>query len=296
MAQVLGHRLGKPLTAAAMRQTIHRAREKFADLLIDEVARSLQTGDVERLEQELIDLGLFVLSGFLITVLLIEEHEKKGTISLRNFYKRRFLLGRVGGQHLAALRAMGRGHLILLQSGRFFCNDRNHPVDFAISLFQLLTSLIPSRAVQAVNVSLGIDLHAGKNLRPQHEQVGIIRDRAGHTQAIHLWSAARRQQFQPVGPEHQRIADAAVLEDRADRLAGGGIPEACLTIRRWNGVAAGWRPRVSASQKRVSPPAAICLLSSVFCSLSPVFCPWSSALSHCSLPTANRMLAGLRSR
>jgi peptidoglycan/LPS O-acetylase OafA/YrhL len=33
---------------------------------------------------------LFVLSGFLITVLLIEEREKKGEISLRNFYSRRF--------------------------------------------------------------------------------------------------------------------------------------------------------------------------------------------------------------
>jgi peptidoglycan/LPS O-acetylase OafA/YrhL len=34
---------------------------------------------------------LFVLSGFLITVLLIEERQKKGAISLRNFYRRRFL-------------------------------------------------------------------------------------------------------------------------------------------------------------------------------------------------------------
>jgi peptidoglycan/LPS O-acetylase OafA/YrhL len=34
---------------------------------------------------------LFVLSGFLITVLLIEERGKKGAISLRNFYRRRFL-------------------------------------------------------------------------------------------------------------------------------------------------------------------------------------------------------------
>jgi peptidoglycan/LPS O-acetylase OafA/YrhL len=34
---------------------------------------------------------LFVLSGFLITVLMIEEHEKKGDVSLRNFYRRRVL-------------------------------------------------------------------------------------------------------------------------------------------------------------------------------------------------------------
>jgi hypothetical protein len=41
-----------------VRQTLHRAREKFAVLLLDEVARSLQTDDLDRIEQELIDLGL----------------------------------------------------------------------------------------------------------------------------------------------------------------------------------------------------------------------------------------------
>jgi RNA polymerase sigma factor (sigma-70 family) len=58
MAQQLGAVLGKTLTAASVRQTIHRAREKFADLLLEEVARSLESTDVDRLEQELIDLGL----------------------------------------------------------------------------------------------------------------------------------------------------------------------------------------------------------------------------------------------
>ncbi len=58
MAQQLAERLGKPLTAVAVRQTVHRAREKFADLLLDEVARSLETTDRDRLEQELIDLSL----------------------------------------------------------------------------------------------------------------------------------------------------------------------------------------------------------------------------------------------
>ncbi|HEV3255750.1 MAG TPA: hypothetical protein VG013_02605, partial [Gemmataceae bacterium] len=58
MAEQLGAALGKPLTSAGVRQTLHRAREKFADLLLEEVARSLQSQDAERLEEELIDLGL----------------------------------------------------------------------------------------------------------------------------------------------------------------------------------------------------------------------------------------------
>jgi RNA polymerase sigma-70 factor (ECF subfamily) len=58
MAQELGGSLGRPLTAAGVRQTLHRAREKFADLLVAEVGRSLQTSAPDQLEQELIDLGL----------------------------------------------------------------------------------------------------------------------------------------------------------------------------------------------------------------------------------------------
>jgi RNA polymerase sigma-70 factor (ECF subfamily) len=58
IANQLGGRLGKPLTAAGVRQILHRAREKFADLLLEEVGRSLETTDADRLEQELIDLGL----------------------------------------------------------------------------------------------------------------------------------------------------------------------------------------------------------------------------------------------
>jgi RNA polymerase sigma-70 factor (ECF subfamily) len=58
MARQLQARLGKPLTGAGVRQTLHRARERFADLLLEEVARSLETSEVDRLEQELIDLDL----------------------------------------------------------------------------------------------------------------------------------------------------------------------------------------------------------------------------------------------
>jgi RNA polymerase sigma-70 factor (ECF subfamily) len=60
LAEQLTRQLGKPFTDVGVRQTLHRAREKFAELLIAEVGRSLETSAPDRLEQELIDLGLFV--------------------------------------------------------------------------------------------------------------------------------------------------------------------------------------------------------------------------------------------
>ena len=58
MAEQLSAKLGKPLTAAGLRQNLHRAREKFAGLLLEEVAHSLDNPTAEQLQQELIDLGL----------------------------------------------------------------------------------------------------------------------------------------------------------------------------------------------------------------------------------------------
>ena len=59
MAEQLSASLGKPYTAAGVRQILHRAREKFADLLLEEVAHSLEDPSVAQMERELIDLGLF---------------------------------------------------------------------------------------------------------------------------------------------------------------------------------------------------------------------------------------------
>jgi RNA polymerase sigma-70 factor (ECF subfamily) len=58
MAEQLGQRLGRPLTADALRQTLHRAREKFAELLVEEVRQSLPGAEAGRVEEELIELGL----------------------------------------------------------------------------------------------------------------------------------------------------------------------------------------------------------------------------------------------
>jgi hypothetical protein len=47
-----------PVSEAGVRQTLHRAREKFADLLLEEVARELDDPTPERLEEELSELSL----------------------------------------------------------------------------------------------------------------------------------------------------------------------------------------------------------------------------------------------
>jgi RNA polymerase sigma-70 factor (ECF subfamily) len=60
MAEQLSESLGKPLSPDAVRQALHRAREKFATLLLEEVERSLQNPSLEELEEELIDLQLLI--------------------------------------------------------------------------------------------------------------------------------------------------------------------------------------------------------------------------------------------
>jgi RNA polymerase sigma-70 factor (ECF subfamily) len=58
MAEQLGQRLNRPLTAAGFRQTLRRARDKFADFLVNEVLQTLRTPTIDQLEEELIDVGL----------------------------------------------------------------------------------------------------------------------------------------------------------------------------------------------------------------------------------------------
>jgi RNA polymerase sigma-70 factor (ECF subfamily) len=58
MAEELSRQTGKPLNAASVRQTLHRAREKFAEILLDEVIQTLVNPALDDLEAELIDLNL----------------------------------------------------------------------------------------------------------------------------------------------------------------------------------------------------------------------------------------------
>src|SRR5262249_12043946 len=55
--------LGKRLSEEAMRKTLQRARDDYADHLIDEVGHSLRTTSLDRIEDELRDLGLWPQCG-----------------------------------------------------------------------------------------------------------------------------------------------------------------------------------------------------------------------------------------
>jgi RNA polymerase sigma-70 factor (ECF subfamily) len=58
LARQLAQLRGKPFTAAGVRQLLHRAREKFALLLVEETRQSLGPAAQDRLQDELADLGL----------------------------------------------------------------------------------------------------------------------------------------------------------------------------------------------------------------------------------------------
>jgi RNA polymerase sigma-70 factor (ECF subfamily) len=58
MAEQLTSALGQTVTANWVRQTLHRGRDKFADLLLREVAETLQDPSPQQLAEELSDLGL----------------------------------------------------------------------------------------------------------------------------------------------------------------------------------------------------------------------------------------------
>jgi RNA polymerase sigma-70 factor (ECF subfamily) len=59
MAATMSQQLGKAINAPAIRKALQRAREKFADLLLDDLAASLRDSGPEALERELIDLRLY---------------------------------------------------------------------------------------------------------------------------------------------------------------------------------------------------------------------------------------------
>ena len=58
LAARLSTALGRTMRADSLRQQLHRARHRFAQLLIEEVARHVEPPTPELVEEELIDIGL----------------------------------------------------------------------------------------------------------------------------------------------------------------------------------------------------------------------------------------------
>jgi RNA polymerase sigma-70 factor (ECF subfamily) len=63
MATRLGERMAGPVSADWVRQTLHRARERFADLLVELVAQTLKEPSRKTIEEELIELSLLSYCG-----------------------------------------------------------------------------------------------------------------------------------------------------------------------------------------------------------------------------------------
>ena len=59
VAREPGATLARPLTSPGVRQILHRAREKFAALLVEEVSHTLENPAKDQCEEELVDLGLW---------------------------------------------------------------------------------------------------------------------------------------------------------------------------------------------------------------------------------------------
>jgi len=58
LAAIIGEAVGKEISSANARVMVHRSREKFAMLMIEDVSESLDNPVREAVEQELIELGL----------------------------------------------------------------------------------------------------------------------------------------------------------------------------------------------------------------------------------------------
>jgi RNA polymerase sigma-70 factor (ECF subfamily) len=58
LAAGLSDKLGKPVNAGAARVLLHRARDEFAEVLLDDVIQSLAEESLDDAEEELIELDL----------------------------------------------------------------------------------------------------------------------------------------------------------------------------------------------------------------------------------------------
>lgn len=144
----------------------------------------------------------FVLSGFLITTLLLDEHDRTGLVSLRAFYIRRArrLLPALGGV-LVLIAAVG-------------------PVFYSPSL---VASIVAS-GLYAANIVRGFG-HS---------------DFLAATPGAHLWSLAQEEQFYVVWPIALLAFRRRLTERRVMILLAGGFVALVLYRAALAGAGAGW--------------------------------------------------------
>jgi RNA polymerase sigma factor (sigma-70 family) len=58
IAEHLARKLGRPFTAAGVRQLVHRGRERFAEVLLDDIRETMEGAPMDRVMEELAELNL----------------------------------------------------------------------------------------------------------------------------------------------------------------------------------------------------------------------------------------------
>ena len=59
LAEKLSQKVGRAIRPDAVRQQLHRARVRFAEMLVRELADGLDQPSTDRIEEELVELGLY---------------------------------------------------------------------------------------------------------------------------------------------------------------------------------------------------------------------------------------------
>jgi len=154
---------------------------------------------------------LFVLSGFLITGLLLREHERTGTVSLRNFYVRR------------ARRILPAAAVVLV-------------LTLIASSILLAPLLVPSIATDAASAALSVSNYRFASQLMDYFATGVF-----PSPFLHYWSLSVEEQFYLIWPALLLLAWRSRRPDLSARLLLGVVLVASLAGAIWlTSVSAPW--------------------------------------------------------